>query len=62
VHADGQYGLKDVYVGLPTVLGKGGVNKIVELKLTADEQAALKKSADSIRENIDVMKQLLVAV
>jgi len=62
VHADGQYGLKDVYVGLPTVLGKGGVKKIVELKLTADEQAALKKSADSIRENIDVMKQLLVAV
>lgn len=60
VHAEGQYGLKDVYIGLPAVLGKGGVKKIVELKLTDDEKAALKKSADSIRENIDVMNKLLV--
>lgn len=62
VYANGEYGLKDVYVGLPTVLGRSGVRKIVELNLAADDQAALKKSADSIRENIDVMKQLLVAV
>lgn len=62
VYANGQYGLKDVYVGLPAVLGRTGVKKIIELKLTAEEQAALKKSADSIRENIDVMNQLLVAV
>lgn len=60
VYAEGQYGLKDVYIGLPAVLGKGGVKKIVELKLTDDEKAALKKSADSIRENIDVMNKLLV--
>jgi malate dehydrogenase len=60
VYADGQYGLKDVYVGLPAVLGQGGVKKIVELKLTDEERAALKKSADSIRENIDVMNKLLV--
>ncbi len=62
VYADGQYGLKDVYVGLPTILGREGVKKIVEIKLTADEHSALKKSADSIRENINVMNQLLVAV
>lgn len=60
VLADGQYGLKDVYVGLPAVLGKGGVKKVVELKLTDAEQSALKKSADSIRENIDAMNKLLV--
>jgi malate dehydrogenase len=60
VYANGQYGLKDVYTGLPAVLGKGGVKKIVELKLMDDEKAALKKSADSIRENIDVMNKLLV--
>ncbi len=62
VYADGEYGLKDVFIGLPAVLGKEGVKKIVDLKLTADELAALKKSADSIKENIDVMNKLLVAV
>jgi malate/lactate dehydrogenase len=44
------------------VLNRSGVREIVELKLTADEQAALKKSADSIKENIAQMNQLLVAV
>jgi malate dehydrogenase len=62
VHADGEYGLKDVYIGLPAVLGKEGVKKIVDIKLNGEELAALKKSADSIRENIDVMNKLLVAV
>lgn len=62
VYADGQYGLKDVYVGLPAIIGRGGVKKVVELNLQADEQAALQKSADSIRDNINVMNQLMVAV
>jgi malate dehydrogenase len=62
VYADGQYGLKDVYVGLPAVLGKNGVEKIIDLKLTSDESAALKKSADSIKENIDAMNKLLCPV
>lgn len=62
VMAQGQYGLNDVYIGLPTVLGRKGVEKIVELKLTDDESALLKKSADSIKENINLMNQLLVAV
>lgn len=62
VLAEGQYGLQDVYVGLPTVLGRSGVKRIVELKLSKDELAALKKSADSIREQITAMNNLLVAV
>jgi malate dehydrogenase len=62
VHADGIHGLKDVYVGLPAVLGRKGVQQIVELKLTQDELNALKKSAESIKENIDAMNKLLVAV
>jgi malate dehydrogenase len=62
VYADGEYGLKDVYIGLPAVLGREGMKKIVELNLTAEESAALKKSADSIKENIDQMNKLLVAV
>lgn len=62
VFADGQHGLKDVYVGLPATLGREGVKKILELKLTDAEVAALKKSAESIKENISAMDKLLVAV
>lgn len=62
VYADGQYGLKDLYIGLPAVLNRQGVKEIVELKLDNQESSALKKSADSIVETINTMKQLLVAV
>jgi malate dehydrogenase len=62
VHADGMYGINDIYVGLPAVLGKNGVEKVLELKLAKDELDALQKSAASIKDNINVMKQLLVAV
>jgi len=62
VYADGQYGLKDLYIGLPAILNRQGVKSIVELKLNGEESSALKKSAASIRENIDAMNQLLVAV
>jgi len=48
----GQYGVKDMFVGVPCVLGKNGVEKIVELKLTNDELAQLKKSADHVLENV----------
>lgn len=59
VLADGHYGLKDVYIGLPCVLGKEGLKQIVDIKLNAEEAAELKKSAESIRENIDKMNELL---
>ncbi len=59
---DGEYGLKDVYIGLPAVIGRAGLKKIVELKLQAEEKAALTKSAQSIRENIEAMNKLLVSV
>jgi len=48
----GQYDVKDMFVGVPCVLGKNGVEKIVELNLTADELAQLKKSADHVLENV----------
>ena len=48
----GQYGVKDMFVGVPAVLGKNGVEKIIELKLTSDELAQLKKSADHVLENV----------
>jgi malate dehydrogenase len=62
VQADGAYGLKDVYIGLPVVLGREGMKKIVDLKLNKEEQDLLNASAKSIKENIDLMNQLLVAV
>jgi malate dehydrogenase len=48
----GQYGVKDMFVGVPCVLGKNGVEKIVELKLSNDELAQLKASADHVLENV----------
>ena len=47
VHLDGQYGIKDVFTGVPVILGKGGVEKILELKLGADELKALQGSAST---------------
>ncbi len=46
----GEYGIRDLYVGVPVVLGRGGVEKVIELKLTAEEAAALEKSASAVAE------------
>jgi malate dehydrogenase len=45
----GQYGISDVYVGVPAKLGRGGVEEIVELDLNDEEVAALRKAAEGIR-------------
>ena len=52
---EGEYGIDGLYMGVPVILGAGGVEKIVELDLTADEQAQLGKSADAVRELVEVM-------
>ena len=49
---DGEYGLSGMYCGVPCKLGKNGLEQIVEVKLTADEQSALKKSADAVKETM----------
>jgi malate dehydrogenase len=49
-YLEGEYGINGLYVGVPVVLGKDGVEKIIELKLTPEEAAALKKSAESVAE------------
>jgi len=46
----GEYGLKDVYVGVPSKLGAKGLEEVLQLKLSAEEQAALNKSAEAVRE------------
>jgi len=58
VHVDGAYGIKDLYVGLPVVIGEKGVERVVELDLTADEKAGLAKSADSVKGLIDACRKL----
>jgi len=45
----GEYGLSDLFVGVPVKLGRGGVEQVVELELTADEQAELGRSAEAVR-------------
>lgn len=52
----GEYGLKDVFLGVPCKLGAQGLEAILEVQLTDAEKAALKKSAESVRETIGVVK------
>jgi malate dehydrogenase len=54
----GQYGYKDLYLGVPVVIGAGGVEKIVDIALSAEEKAALEKSASSVRKVVDVVKSV----
>ena len=54
---DGEFGLSGIFVGVPVKLGSNGVEKIYELKLNAEERAQLDKSAASVKELIDVLKQ-----
>ena len=56
----GQYGLNDLYIGVPVVIGAGGVERIVEIKLDAGEQAAFDKSCDAVRKLIEDFKKLEV--
>jgi len=52
VWLQGEYGQKDVVVGVPIKIGKKGMEEIIQIKLTADEQAALNKSAADVKANM----------
>jgi malate dehydrogenase len=54
---EGEYGINGLFVGVPVKLGARGVERIYEVKLTSEEQAALVKSAKSVQELVDVIKQ-----
>lgn len=51
----GEYGMKDIYLGVPVILGKNGVEKIIELQLNADEKALLEASAKSVKDVMNVL-------
>ena len=54
----GQYGVKDLYVGVPVVIGAGGVERVVELSLAGDEKAAFDKSVEAVRGLIDIARKM----
>jgi malate dehydrogenase len=54
-YLEGEYGINGVVVGVPVKLGKNGIERIIELELTPEEDAALKKSANAVRELVEVM-------
>jgi malate dehydrogenase len=56
-YLEGEYGIRDLFVGVPVKLGSRGIEKIFQIKLDASEQAALQKSAGAVKELIDVIKQ-----
>ena len=56
---NGEYGVKGLYVGIPVILGKNGVEKVIEVDLTAEEKAALDKSSAGVRKTCEEADQLL---
>lgn len=59
VYMQGEYGLNDIFFGAPVLLGRNGVEKVIEYKLNADEMAELEKSAESVKESHDALKKLV---
>jgi malate dehydrogenase len=56
---DGQFGVKDMYVGVPVVIGAGGVERIVEIEFTAEEKAMFDASVDAVRGLVDAAKDMM---
>ena len=57
-YLNGEYGFKDLFIGVPVKLGAGGVEQVIEIKLTEKEKAALSKSANAVQDLKDVLKKL----
>ncbi|MEO5769549.1 MAG: malate dehydrogenase [Polyangia bacterium] len=57
-YLDGEYGYKDLYMGVPVVIGAGGIERVVNIALTAEEKTMLDKSAAAVRELIEASKKL----
>jgi malate dehydrogenase len=57
-HLTGQYGVNDLYVGVPVVIGAGGVERVVEVQLADDEKAMFDKSVDAVRGLVDAVKSI----
>ncbi|MCL1937658.1 MAG: malate dehydrogenase [Candidatus Azobacteroides sp.] len=58
VYLEGEYGEEDICIGVPAIIGRNGVESIVDVKLNAEEKALFKKSADAVRKTNDVLKDI----
>ena len=58
VYLNGEYGTKDIYAGVPVIIGSGGVEKIVELNLSTDEKKNFEKSVDAVKELFNAAKKI----
>jgi len=56
---NGEYGVKDLYVGVPVVIGAGGIERIVEIEMNAGEKAAFDKSCEAVKELVEAAKKLI---
>ncbi len=57
-YLEGEYGINDLFMGVPVKLGARGVEEIIQITLTDEEQAALQKSADAVQELKDILSKL----
>ena len=58
VALNGEYGQKDICIGVPAVIGRGGVEKVLDIKMSADEKKAFEESAAAVRKTNDVLKEI----
>ena len=58
-YLNGQYGLKNMYMGVPTIIGRKGIEKIIEVKLSANEKSMLKKSVKSVQGLVSAVDKIL---
>ncbi len=58
VYLEGEYGQKDINIGVPVIIGRKGIERIVELDLNADEKAKFEASAEAVRKTNDVLAEM----
>lgn len=58
IRLDGEYGIKDCYLGVPVILGKNGIERVIELDLNSEERALLESSRKAVREVMDVLENI----
>ena len=58
VYLDGEYGTKDIYAGVPVIIGAGGVEKIIEIQLSSDERTNFQKSIESVKDLFNAAKKI----
>ena len=59
---EGEYGMNDIFLGVPVVLGKNGIEKIIELNLNDNEKHMLNKSAEAVRNVMSVLDNMQLSV